>query len=419
MAATRVLVISDADPLASAINEHLNLKGFDSTLLTNLGNPDRCAEINISALKSRRALRLKNAIRSFLYRHLILWVRGYSYFQDLSENSHYYSQARFRDRIQQKPDVIIVLFDYRIVTTRTLAELQKWSGARILWMMVDMKPMTGGCSYAGDCENYLTDCSRCPAIGNPLLTGFSQRNLARKLQNLAGLDLQLIAGSNFQARQAARSRLFQGRRIHACYFPIDTRVFHYRGKHEARMAMGLVTPKKIILFGATYLTEARKGFAILLEALRLLAKEVPREEVLLLIVGHKSLPEVDALGFESRCLGFVSHATLALAYQAADLFVCPSVEDSGPTMVNQSILCGTPVVAFRMGVSLDLIRDGKTGYLANLADPTGLCSGMARILSADDRERKEMSDACRRLAPQLGYDAFINNLSTLIRQNPD
>jgi len=74
--------------------------------------------------------------------------------------------------------------------------------------------------------------------------------------------------------------------------------------------------------------------------------------------------------------------TLALAYQAADVFVCPSTEDAGPMMIPESMLCGTPVVAFNSGGAPDLIQTMKTGYLAKYKDSNDLASGIHALISS-------------------------------------
>ena len=107
-------------------------------------------------------------------------------------------------------------------------------------------------------------------------------------------------------------------------------------------------------------------------------------------------------------------ATLAQTYQIADLFVCSSLEDSGPQMINMSIMSGTPVVAFEMGVALDIVHHGKSGYLAKLYEIDDLVKGINEILDLSDIEYKKMCQYCRDLAlSTFSYDKqteFFNNL---------
>ncbi|MFC1760092.1 glycosyltransferase, partial [Candidatus Neomarinimicrobiota bacterium] len=104
---------------------------------------------------------------------------------------------------------------------------------------------------------------------------------------------------------------------------------------------------------------------------------------------------------------------LASAFQAADLFVCPSIEDAGPMMINQSIMCGTPVVSFKMGVALDLIHTGITGYRATLRDINDMATGIKYILELDEKSYCKISQNCRELGlklchPKVRIESLMN-----------
>ena len=121
------------------------------------------------------------------------------------------------------------------------------------------------------------------------------------------------------------------------------------------------------------------------------------------------------MGFSITNLGYVNYPVLAKAYQAADVFVCPSLEDSWPTMINQSIMSGTPVVSFLMGVAPDFIIKGQTGYSAELKNSKDLAYGLKCILDLNKRQQLEYSNSCRSLAYKLcSYDVFAEKFSDLI-----
>jgi len=96
---------------------------------------------------------------------------------------------------------------------------------------------------------------------------------------------------------------------------------------------------------------------------------------------------------------------LVRAYQMADIFVSPSIEDSGPMMINESIMCGTPVVSFNMGVASDLVITNETGYLAMLRDAHDLANGIRELLTLSDKNYQLMKKNCR----QVGMEKTSEN----------
>jgi glycosyltransferase involved in cell wall biosynthesis len=67
-------------------------------------------------------------------------------------------------------------------------------------------------------------------------------------------------------------------------------------------------------------------------------------------------------------------------------------------MINESMMSGTPVVAFRMGVAEDLIEEGVTGAIAELGNVIEFAEGMRRILLWDSGRYAAARQRCRTLA---------------------
>jgi glycosyltransferase involved in cell wall biosynthesis len=61
-------------------------------------------------------------------------------------------------------------------------------------------------------------------------------------------------------------------------------------------------------------------------------------------------------------------------------------------MIPESLLCGTPVVAFDVGYAVDLVRDGETGYVVRSRDPRDVAAAL------HEGRFGEMRAACRAAA---------------------
>ena len=83
------------------------------------------------------------------------------------------------------------------------------------------------------------------------------------------------------------------------------------------------------------------------------------------------------LGIQDRVTftGAVPHERLPTFYSAADVTVMPSSYESFGLVAVESLACGTPVVATRVGGLTAIIKDGETGLLVPWRDPA--CSRSA------------------------------------------
>jgi glycosyltransferase involved in cell wall biosynthesis len=343
-------------------------------------------------------------------------------FHELNEKKIYYETKVLLKKAGIQPDVIFVLFAKEFINPKNIYELGQKTNAPIYWIMYDMAPFTGGCHYAWDCKGYQNNCGKCPGLFSSDPFDLTYENLLFKKEYISKTKIQIIAGSEWQFRQAKNSSLFCNKPVHKILLPIDPSVFKPVGKEEARLKFGVSSDKKVVFFGSVGLSDQRKGMAYLIESLKILKDLIKRNDpdlehrILLLIAGERSEGIAGSLPFESLYLGLLDNTFgIASAFQAADIFVCPSIEDSGPMMINQSIMCGTPVVSFEMGVALDLVKNGETGYRAKIKDSAGLAQGIYNILTIESDKYKMLSNKCRDLAMKMcSPDVQMENLESLI-----
>jgi glycosyltransferase involved in cell wall biosynthesis len=147
----------------------------------------------------------------------------------------------------------------------------------------------------------------------------------------------------------------------------------------ARAAWGLPQDKQIVMFGALHaLTDPRKGFSYLTEALRLLAERGWGERAVAVVFGATGIE--GNFGLPVRFVGHVGNNEMAKLYAAADVMVTPSLYENAAKTVMESLACGTPVTAFANTGQFDLIDHKLNGYLAQDRSAADLAAGIAWCL---------------------------------------
>jgi glycosyltransferase involved in cell wall biosynthesis len=433
----KILILNTHNPLKASgivaldLFNQLKENRHEVKLLVNNfdGNyPEGIISLESSVSAQRKLLKEKiewrlNKLKKFLkLKDKIGTDPNYSFFQ-LDEKNQTYRTRRILDAAGMKPDMIIILFAKGFINTKNIYEMQKYTGAKIFWLMFDMAPFTGGCHYSWECNGYQVNCGSCPGLYSSDPLDISHKNLQFKKDFLDKVNIHILAGSEWQYQQASKSTVFKNKPIHKLLLPINPSVFKPVDKAKLRQGLKVDPNKKVIFFGAVGLSETRKGMQYLIESLIKLKELILksdsglRDKILLLIAGRGFDTIAGSLPFESQYLGYLdNNYGIASAFQAAEVFLCPSIEDSGPMMINQSIMCGTPVVSFEMGVSLDLVISGETGYRARLKDSSDMALGIFNILNLNATDYEKLSVQCRNLglkscSPGIRIDFFENIMS--------
>jgi len=287
-------------------------------------------------------------------------------------------------------DIVHLHWISHLLTVKTIRRLYKHYRCPLLWTVMDLGPLTGGCHYALECEGFKKQCGHCPQLHSRRFADPSQVVWRRKFCYLRVLPITFIAPTGWVATRIKESSLFGDHRIEEIPLAIDTTVFRPFDPRSARDLLHIPQDKKVIFWGAARLDDLRKGMTYLADALHRIASMVKdrnsplrQEDLFLLTAGRRAGSVLDSFPFSGKSMPYLRNdIALALAYQAADLFVCPSIEDAGPMMIPESMLCGTPVVAFNSGGAPDLIESLRTGYLAAYKDSGDLARGIYELLTS-------------------------------------
>lgn len=264
------------------------------------------------------------------------------------------------------------------------------TGKPVVWTLHDTWPFTGGCHYPGSCGGFTSACGNCPLLKTPAENDLSAHQHARKEKMYANAAITFVGCSNWMKEMADKSSLVRKDLKHSVrqvFNPVDVNIFSPANKEEVRKQLGLPLNKKLVLFGAANVFDPRKGANLLLRSLKNLNATRPhlRKEIELVAFGKN----VEAFQWQSPFLihtfdVVTGQANMARLYQAADVFVLPSMQDNLPNTVVESLACGTPVVAFNIGGVPEMVKHQQNGFLAAPDKWKNLGEGILYILDNHD-----------------------------------
>lgn len=297
-------------------------------------------------------------------------------FDNAGFNSTMQTKRFVRWMKEYNPDVIHLhnLHGYYVnveVLFQSLKEMKK----PVVWTLHDCWSFTGHCSHFDlcGCKKWKTGCYDCPMTKvYPTSLGYdrSRKNYAQKKACFTGVkDLTIITPSRWLADLVKQSYLGDYN-VQVIHNGIDLNVFKptpgtFREEYKLQ-------DKKIVLAVASAWGK-NKGLYDLYKLADKLGNEYR-----VVIVGLK--PEQIAQ-VPSNVTGItrtndVQH--LAHIYTAADIFVNPTYQDNYPTVNLEAQACGTPVITYRTGGSVESVPEMQ---VVEKGDVDGLCQAVRSLES--------------------------------------
>lgn len=290
-----------------------------------------------------------------------------------------------------KPDIVhlhnihgyyinyLVLFDYL-----------KNEDIPIVWTLHDCWSFTGHCSHFSfvKCNKWINYCNQCLQIREypkALFVDNSTMNYFNKKEAFVSINrLTIISVSDWLKNLVCES-FFKYKDIYIIYNGIDISVFYPMNSRKQIFYQYVLKTSYLILAVANIWTH-KKGLYDLIE----LSKILPSSYSLIVLGLNKE--QIKKL--PKRIIGLERTENvnqLAQMYSASDVYINPTWEDSFPTTNLESLACGTPVVTYNTGGSIESITK-ETGLIVEQGDIRGLMSSIELICQ---QGKYKYTAACR------------------------
>ena len=324
-------------------------------------------------------------------------------------------------KITKEYDAVYVVYWHRMLSYQTIEAIYNKLHCQIHLRCVDNQPIAGGCHFIGNCPRLSEGCGYCPGLVEGGENDFTRFNIEYRSKVLKTVRPIIYGNTHMQMIYRKSALLRDYDRLETVFPLVDNKHFHVINKYEARKQLGIDPRKKFIFFcGALVLKEKRKGMKYLIEALEIFNSKLTdsqRKEVLLVAAGTHAEELKKQVCVDTLCVGYAPYEQLPLYYSMANIFLSPSIDDAGPSMVNQSLSCGTPVVAFKIGTALDMILNENTGYCAETCDANDFANGILSIYNSTPEQFDTMCKDCRRVAMEKTSEkSFADNFLRIYKK---
>ena len=277
------------------------------------------------------------------------------------------------------PDIIHLhhLHGY-FINIKILFKYLKESRIPVVWTFHDCWSFTGHCTYFEfvGCEKWKTECHHCEQkteYPKSLIFDRSRQNYIDKKRIFNSIsNLTIVPVSNWMSQEVKDSFL----KNYPCKViqnGIDLNIF-YPKKSRTKIEELYNVNGKFIILGVASTWEKRKG----LEEFVKLNKLIDSQLYAIILVG---LTESQIQKLPKTIIGIQrteNVSQLADLYSAADVFLNPTFEDTFPTTNLESLACGTPVITYKTGGSVESVSE-NTGIVVDKGDVVGLISAIESI----------------------------------------
>jgi glycosyltransferase involved in cell wall biosynthesis len=364
--------VDSAGSAALRLQKAFKKEGIDSNIISLKPNDyvdkDRIRFLNRI---QRVFARLDNMLQLFFIRHRVEKFGLFSY-PILGTNVAKLAEVK-------NADIIYIHWALDgFLNLRSIGQLARLNKPVIIFMH-DMWSITGGCHYSFTCEKYKTGCGECQMFSTVKKNDLSAREFNSKAKLYSKYsNLYFVSPSKWLYDCARQSLLTKDKPLF--YIPnlLDTTLFKPFDKNTAKQILNIDTSEKVIAFGAVSVDSPYKGWSYLQKAMEILAEDKNFLKITVLIFGSGYKKEIaDAIPFKTKFMGYLNdqYSTL-MVYNAADVFVAPSLAETFGYVVLESLSCGTPVVGFDVGGIPDMIKHKENGYLAKYKDAADIAEGI-------------------------------------------
>lgn len=228
----------------------------------------------------------------------------------------------------------------------------------------------------------------------------------------------VIANSSYVLEKTLQ--IYNNRNNSVIPVAIDNHIYHPTGRHTPDIRKKFDIPPEVILIFSAGRFISWKGYHYLIKAMDIIVNQKGMPHFKLILAGdgylkehYLALIEKSKLQKQITLVPFLKPMDLVKYYNAADIFVIPSIiDENGETeglglVAIEAGACETPVIGSAVGGIVDVIENGKNGFLCREKDPSDLAKKIL-TLAHEPKLRIEMGQQGRVIAcEKFCWDSIV------------
>lgn len=261
-----------------------------------------------------------------------------------------------------KPDIIhLHNLHSNYINIEILLNYINYNNIPLVLTLHDCWFFTGKCYHylKYNCYKWKTKCNHCPAKTEELpnyLLDHSKWVYQKKSKLFKNIKNMTIVGVSDWISNEAKQSFFFDKNFTTIYNGIDTTIF-YPQKNDFRLKYKLKNKFLILIMANKWFDCNNKNYIKDIE-------EILKDDEMIILVGCSS-KQINMVKKSNKILsiGFLYDKNeLCKIYSAVDVFLNITLVDSLPTVIMESICCGTPVISHDVAGCTELI-DTDTGIV--------------------------------------------------------
>ena len=335
----------------------------------------------------------------------------FSRFTDKEGCYSIYATKRLIGQIEEyKPDIIhLHNIHGHYINYKILFNYLKKVKMPVVWTFHDCWSFTGHCSYFAmvKCEQWKNHCSYCsqlrcyPAC---YTKGNVKSNFTHKMQSFTGLDNLVIVTPSKWLAGLVKESFLKEYPVRVINNGIDLTKFQPKIGDQFRNKYNL--KGKTVILGVASEWSERKGYS---DFIKLSSEISENQKIVMVGVSDRQVEELPNSIIAIKKTNSVEE--LAEIYSAADVFLNFTYEDNFPTVNLEAMACGTPVITYKTGGSVEPITE-ETGFIIDQGDYMAALNliGQARML-----DRHIVASSAMRYSSKDKFNDYISLYKDLLK----